>query len=143
MKYGKGKYLLRRAFEGDYLPRTFCTGRKPRSPMRWALPMVDYLKDYAAGQFTDGSLRRGGGSTGLAALHQGALLYLEIFEKIPQARRRWWWTSGCPTKTGRAAMDDPSARVLKTTGTAENTASPERETCNGTSSPGRGLPCKK
>ena len=33
-KYGKGKYLLRRAFEGDYLPVASSTGKRPRFPTR-------------------------------------------------------------------------------------------------------------
>ena len=36
--YGKGKYLLRRAFEGTTCPLTSSTGRRQPSPMQWATP---------------------------------------------------------------------------------------------------------
>ena len=36
--YGKGKYLLRRAFEGDYLPHDLLYREKAAFPMRWGTP---------------------------------------------------------------------------------------------------------
>lgn len=45
-KYGKGKYLLRRAFEGDYRPTAPLPG-EGRFFRRRGHSMVDYLKDYA------------------------------------------------------------------------------------------------
>ena len=33
--YGKGKYLLRKAFEGDWLPESILWREKPPSAMRW------------------------------------------------------------------------------------------------------------
>lgn len=36
--YGKGKYLLRKAFAGKYLPETILMREKQPFPMQWDIP---------------------------------------------------------------------------------------------------------
>ena len=52
-KYNKGKYLLRHAFEGDYLPYDILMREKAAFSDAVGHSMVDYLKEYAEAQYTD------------------------------------------------------------------------------------------
>lgn len=52
-RYGKGKYLLRHAFEGDYLPHDILYREKAAFSDAAGHSMVDYLKDYAEHRYTD------------------------------------------------------------------------------------------
>ena len=53
-KYGKGKYLLRHAFEdGDYLPDSILWREKAAFSDAVGHSMVDYLKEYAESKYTD------------------------------------------------------------------------------------------
>ena len=53
-KYGKGKYLLRHAFEGlDYLPDEILWREKAAFSDAVGHSMVDYLKEYADSLYTD------------------------------------------------------------------------------------------
>ncbi|MBP3705585.1 MAG: asparagine synthase B, partial [Clostridia bacterium] len=53
-RYGKGKYLLRRAFEdGDYLPPEILWREKAAFSDAVGHSMVDYLKQYAEEQYSD------------------------------------------------------------------------------------------
>ena len=51
--YGKGKYLLRHAFEGDYLPHDLLYREKAAFSDAVGHSMVDYLKEYAEAYYTD------------------------------------------------------------------------------------------
>lgn len=51
--YGKGKYLLRHAFEGDYLPHDILYREKAAFSDAVGHSMVWYLKDYAEKYYTD------------------------------------------------------------------------------------------
>ena len=52
-RYGKGKYLLRHAFEGDYLPHDILFREKAAFSDAVGHSMVDYLKAYADELYTD------------------------------------------------------------------------------------------
>lgn len=52
-KYHKGKYLLRHAFEGDYLPRSILYREKAAFSDAVGHSMVDDLKAYAETRYTD------------------------------------------------------------------------------------------
>ena len=52
-RYGKRKYLLRHAFEGDYLPHDILYREKAAFSDAMGHSMVDYLKDYAEHRYTD------------------------------------------------------------------------------------------
>ena len=51
-KYDKGKYLLRHAFEGDYLPHDILMREKAAFSDAVGHSMVDYLKEYAETSIT-------------------------------------------------------------------------------------------
>ncbi len=52
-KYNKGKYLFRRAFEGDYLPDLILYREKAAFCDAMDHSMVDDLKEYAETVYTD------------------------------------------------------------------------------------------
>ena len=57
--YGKGKYLLRHAFEqGGYLPDEILWREKAAFSDAVGHSMVDYLKEYAQKQYTDAEFER-------------------------------------------------------------------------------------
>ena len=51
--YQKGKYLLRHAFEGDYLPYDILMREKAAFSDAVGHSLVDYLKEYAENYYTD------------------------------------------------------------------------------------------
>ena len=57
--YGKGKYLLRKAFEGDLLPEEILWREKAAFSDAVGHSMVDDLKEYAATVHTDEEFAEG------------------------------------------------------------------------------------
>lgn len=57
-RYGKGKYLLRRAFIGDYLPEDLLMREKAAFSDAVGHSMVDYLKEYANSLYSDEDFAR-------------------------------------------------------------------------------------
>lgn len=117
--YGKGKYLLRKAFEKDHiLPEGILWREKAAFSDAVGHSMVDDLKEYAETLYTDADFAKLCGKYRHAQpFTKESLLYREIFEKyypgeaemIPgfwMPNRRW---EGCD-------VDDPSARVLSNYG---------------------------
>ena len=102
--YGKGKYLLRRAFEGDYLPTNILYREKAAFSDAVGHSLVNDLKDYAESCYTQRSLQRSA-----RHIHTRSLLPRSLFftgsclRSTTPARRRWWLASGCPTAVGRVA----------------------------------------
>ncbi len=135
--YGKGKYLLRHAFEkGDYLPQEILWREKAAFSDAVGHSMVDYLKEYAERFYTDEEYESkceriayplGTGCAAYAAesdiracsrpFTKESLLYREIFEKYYPGQAEmisgYWMPNreweGCDVK-------DPSARVLSNYG---------------------------
>jgi len=118
-RYGKGKYLLRRAFEeGNYLPHDLLYREKAAFSDAVGHSMVDDLKAYAESRYTDAEFEeRRKHYTYAQPFTKESLLYRELFEKyypgqaemIPgfwMPNREW---EGCD-------VDDPSARVLSNYG---------------------------
>ncbi len=114
-KYGKGKYLLRRAFDtGDYLPPSILYREKAAFSDAVGHSMVDDLKAYANTCYTDAEFaEKCKKYTHARPFTKESLLYREIFEKhypgqgemiadFWMPNREW---DGCQ-------VDDPSARVL-------------------------------
>ena len=56
--YNKGKYLLRKAFEGDYLPLGILYREKAAFSDAVGHSMVDYLKEYAESKYSDIDLEK-------------------------------------------------------------------------------------
>ena len=117
-KYGKGKYLLRRAFVGDYLPESILFREKAAFSDAVGHSMVDYLKEYAEAQYTDEeyeTLRRK--YTHAQPFTKESLLYREIFEKYYPGQSGMVADFWMPNKAWEGCnVDDPSARVLSNYG---------------------------
>ena len=117
--YGKGKYLLRRAFQEDgLLPDDILWREKAAFSDAVGHSMVDDLKEYAAARYSDRELARGRAQYSyMPPFTKESLLYRDLFERYYPGQARmiqdFWmpnrdWT-GCD-------VDDPSARVLKNYG---------------------------
>ena len=117
--YGKGKYLLRKAFEGDLLPHDILYREKAAFSDAVGHSMVGILKEYAEELYTDEEFReKRRRYSHSAPFTKESLLYRELFEKhYPRTsssiadfwmpNREW---EGC------RGVNDPSARVLSNYG---------------------------
>ena len=118
-KYGKGKYLLRHAFEGlGYLPDGILWREKAAFSDAVGHSMVDYLKQYAESVYTDEEFgRRRGKFTHAAPFTKESLLYREIFEKYYPSQSEMIAGFWMPNKAWKGCdVNDPSARVLSNYG---------------------------
>ena len=113
-KYGKGKYLLRHAFEGDYLPSDILYREKAAFSDAVGHSMVDYLKEYAAAYYTDEEYEEKRKNYSHAKpFTKESLLYREIFEKYYPGQGEMIVDFWMPNKEWEGCrVDDPSARVL-------------------------------
>ena len=113
-KYGKGKYLLRHAFEGDYLPHDILYREKAALSDAVGHSMVDYLKAYAQSVYTDEEFaQKRRAYTHAQPFTKESLLYREIFEKYYPGQSRMIVDFWMPNKSWEGCdVDDPSARVL-------------------------------
>ena len=79
-KYNKGKYLLRKSFEGDLLPHDILYREKAAFSDAVGHSMVDYLKEYAESLYTDEEFKEKCKKyTHAAPFTKESLLYREIF----------------------------------------------------------------
>ncbi|MCR4892373.1 MAG: asparagine synthase B [Lachnospiraceae bacterium] len=118
-KYGKGKYLLRHAFEGlNYLPDSILWREKAAFSDAVGHSMVDYLKDYAASLYTDEEFEKLRTKYDFAApFTKESLLYREIFEKYYPGQAEMIVDFWMPNKEWEGCnVSDPSARVLSNYG---------------------------
>lgn len=116
--YGKGKYLLRRAFEGDYLPENILWREKAAFSDAIGHSMVDYIKEYAASLYTDEEFEEKRKKYTFAApFTKESLLYRELFEKYYPGQAEMVKDFWMPNRSWENCdVDDPSARVLKNYG---------------------------
>ena len=118
-RYGKGKYLLRHAFEGlGYLPDSILWREKAAFSDAVGHSMVDYLKEYAETQYTDAEFELRRQKYGHARpFTKESLLYREIFDKYYPGQAEMITDFWMPNRTWPGCdVDDPSARVLKNYG---------------------------
>ena len=116
--YGKGKYLLRKAFEGDWLPPEILWREKAAFSDAVGHSMVDDIKEYAESLYTDEEfqLRRANYSAHCMPFTKESLFYREIFEKYYHDQSRTIVDFWMPTRHGRAATSTtPSAACWQTT----------------------------
>lgn len=113
--YGKGKYLLRHAFEkGRYLPDEILWREKAAFSDAVGHSMVDHLKEYAQSLYTEEQYEE----KRMAYDHarpftKESLLYREIFEKYYPGQSGMVVDFWMPNKSWEGCdVDDPSARVL-------------------------------
>ena len=116
--YGKGKYLLRHAFEGDYLPHDILYREKAAFSDAVGHSMVDHLKAYAESYYTDEefeTLRQK--YSHAQPFTKESLLYREIFEKYYPGQAEMVVDFWMPNKSWEGCdVNDPSARVLSNYG---------------------------
>ncbi len=117
-KYGKGKFLLRHAFEGDYLPQDILWREKAAFSDAVGHSMVDHLKAYAEARYTDAEFEeKCKHYTHARPFTKESLLYREIFEKYYPGQSQMIVAFWMPNKEWDGCnVSDPSARVLSNYG---------------------------
>ena len=116
--YGKGKYLLRKAFEGDYLPDEILWREKAAFSDAVGHSMVDDLKAYAETAYTDEQFEEKRQKYDFARpFTKESLLYREIFETYYPGQAEMVQDFWMPNKSWEGCdVNDPSARVLSNYG---------------------------
>ena len=117
-KYNMGKYLLRHAFEGDYLPHSILYREKAAFSDAVGHSMVDHLKEYAETKYTDEEFEEKAQKYVYATpFTKESLLYREIFEKYYPNQAEMVVDFWMPNKSWEGCdVNDPSARVLSNYG---------------------------
>lgn len=112
--YGKGKYLLRHAFEGDYLPNSILYREKAAFSDAVGHSMVDDLRAYAEAQYTDVQFYdRRAAYTHAQPFTKESLLYRELFEGFYPHQAAMVADFWMPNRAWKGCdVNDPSARVL-------------------------------
>jgi len=119
--YGKGKYLLRKAFEGDYLPVEILMREKAAFSDAVGHSLVNYLKEYAEELYTEEDIET---SKKKYDYHcppftKESLLYRDIFETFYPGKASLISDYWMPNKEWEGCnVTDPSARVLSNYGTS-------------------------
>lgn len=117
--YGKGKYLLRKAFTGNLLPDSILLREKAAFSDAVGHSMVDELQAYAESLYTDEDLARGKQRYAYhePPISKESLLYRDLFEQCYPRRAEWIRGFWMPNREWEGCrVDDPSARVLSNYG---------------------------
>ena len=117
--YDMGKYLLRHAFEdGGYLPESILWREKAAFSDAVGHSMVDDLKEYAEGLYTDAEFEEKRAQYDFAQpFTKESLLYRELFEKYYPGQARMVADFWMPNRDWEGCqVNDPSARVLSNYG---------------------------
>ncbi|MEE1013692.1 MAG: asparagine synthase B [Clostridia bacterium] len=116
--YGKGKYLLRHAFEGDYLPYSILMREKAAFSDAVGHSMVDDLKRYAEEKYTEAEFEeKRKAYTFAQPFTKESLLYRELFETYYPGQAEMIADFWMPNKEWEGCdVNDPSARVLSNYG---------------------------
>ncbi len=111
---GIGKYLLRHAFEGEWLPRNILMREKAAFSDAVGHSMVDDLKAFAEKKYTDDEFKnRIKKYTYAVPFTKESLLYRELFEKYYPDQAEMITGFWMPNKDWAGCdVNDPSARVL-------------------------------
>ncbi len=119
-RYNKGKYLLRKAFVGDYLPQDILFREKAAFSDAVGHSMVNYLKEKAENTYTDEEFEKKRQKyTHSTPFTKESLLYREIFEKYYPGLSEMVTTFWMPNKNWKGCdVNDPSARFLSNYGTS-------------------------
>ncbi|MEA3462177.1 MAG: asparagine synthase-related protein, partial [Bacteroidota bacterium] len=111
---GVGKYLLRMAFEGDYLPHDILYREKAAFSDAVGHSVVDNLKAYAEEMYSDDDLMDAELKyTHATPISKESLMYRDIFESHFPGRSKAVTDFWMPNKEWENCdVSDPSARVL-------------------------------
>ncbi|MEX0798431.1 MAG: asparagine synthase B [Bacteriovoracaceae bacterium] len=112
--YGQGKFILRKAFEGDFLPDSILYREKAAFSDAVGHSMVDYIKAYAQELYSDQDVAKAGAKYGhCAPFTKESLMFRDIFEEFYPKRGAWIKDYWMPNKSWKNCdVKDPSARVL-------------------------------
>ena len=114
-RYHKGKYLLRRAFEGErLLPPEILWREKAAFSDAVGHSMVDHLKAYAECRYSEDEFsQRREHYSHARPFTKESLLYREIFERYYPGQSSMIPDFWMPNKSWKGCdVQDPSARVL-------------------------------
>ncbi|MEA5049798.1 MAG: asparagine synthase B [Eubacteriales bacterium] len=113
-RFNKGKYLLRHAFEGDYLPHEILYREKAAFSDAVGHSMVDQIKAYAEKLYTDEEFaERSAKYTFATPFTKESLLYRELFEAEYPGQAHMVKDFWMPNRSWEGCnVNDPSARVL-------------------------------
>lgn len=117
--YNKGKYLLRKAFEGEYyLPNDLLYREKAAFSDAVGHSLVDYLKEYAEEKYSDADLELAKEKYEYCTpFTKESLLYRDTFEKYYSGNAKWIKNLWMPNREWSGCnINDPSARVLSNYG---------------------------
>ena len=117
--YNKGKYLLRKAFEGEnYLPTNLLYREKPAFSDAVGHSLVDYLKEYAEEKYSDADLELAKEKYEYCTpFTKESLLYRDTFERYYSGNAKWIKKFWMPNREWSGCnINDPSARVLSNYG---------------------------
>jgi asparagine synthase (glutamine-hydrolysing) len=118
--YGKGKYLLRHAFEGDYLPPSILQREKAAFSDAVGHSLADNLKACAERTYAgDWKMIAEKYAYHAKPFTKESLLYREIFEKHYPGQAEMVADFWMPNREWEGCnVDDPSARALSNYGTS-------------------------
>jgi len=103
--YRVGKYLLRKAFEGELLPKSILYRDKAAFSDAVGHSMVDYIKEYAEAQYTDEEfVKKSAVYKDVTPISKESLLYREYLISIIQTIHTLSKIIGCRIKNGMVAM---------------------------------------
>lgn len=113
-RYGKGKYLLRHAFEGNWLPEGILWREKAAFSDAVGHSLVDDLKEYAEKYYSYQEFEtRRERYDHARPFTKESLLYRELFEKYYPGQSHMVAGFWMPNRDWEGCnVDDPSARVL-------------------------------
>jgi len=116
--YNMGKYLLRHAFEGDYLPENILWRAKAAFSDAVGHSLVDDLKEYAESIYSDADFAAKCAKYEFARpFTKESLLYRDLFEKYYPGQAAMVDDFWMPNKSWEGCnVNDPSARVLSNYG---------------------------
>ena len=116
--YGKGKYLLRHAFEDTWLPQSILYREKAAFSDAVGHSLVDDLKEYAESFYSDRVFESKCEQYSFATpFTKESLLYRELFEKYYPSQAEMVADFWMPNKEWEGCnVNDPSARVLSNYG---------------------------
>lgn len=117
-RYNKGKYLLRKAFEGDYLPKDILYREKAAFSDAVGHSLVEDIKEFTEDYYTDEEFENNRKKYTFAQpFTKESLMYREIFEKYYPGQAHMIKDFWMPNKSWKGCdVDDPSARFLKNYG---------------------------
>ena len=117
--YGKGKYLLRKAFEGDYLPHHILYREKAAFSDAVGHSLADDIKKYAENRYSDEAFakKRKKYAYHCIPFTKESLLYRELFEEQYPGQAEMIKDFWMPNRQWEGCdVGDPSARALSNYG---------------------------